>query len=131
MVEGTLSTGGTTLSGGTLAIAGGTIDGDVTAAGLKFGAASVGGGAYRVLNISGALAFEDGAALDFDGLFNVPAAERPALSAKQAVVRAEGGITGLPKAVAGTVTAQKHLAAVVEGNTLYVCRISGTTVTIR
>ena len=131
VVEGTLSTGGTTLSGGTLAIAGGTIDGDVTAAGLKFGAASVGGGAYRVLNISGALAFEDGAALDFDGLFNVPAAERPALSAKQAVVRAEGGITGLPKAVAGTVTAQKHLAAVVEGNTLYVCRISGTTVTIR
>jgi hypothetical protein len=131
VVEGTLDLGGVPLSAGAVAVAGGTIDGDVTAAGLKFGTASLDGGAYSVLNISGALAFEDDATLDFDGLFDVPAAERPALSAMQAVVRAEGGITGLPKAKDGSLTAQKHLAAVVQGNVLYVCRISGTTVTIR
>ena len=73
----------------------------------------------------------DGATLDLDGLFDAPAADRPALSTKQAIVRAEGGIIGLPKAMSGTMTDQKHLIAVVEGNTLYVCRISGTTVTIR
>lgn len=130
-VEGVLDTDGKALSVGSLAIAGGTIRGDVTVTdAVTCRPDALQSGAFSVLTVDGRLTFAAGATLDLDALVASGVKVRRSGLLKT-VVRATGGITGVPTVSAGSATDAACWSCVVEGNELKVVRSVGTMILVR
>ena len=130
-VEGILDTDGKALSVGSLAIAGGTIRGDVAVTdAVTCRPDALQSGAFSVLTVDGRLTFAAGATLDLDALVASGAKVRRS-GLLTTVVRATGGITGVPTVAAGSATDAACWSCAVEGNELKVVRSVGTMILVR
>ena len=129
VAEGTLAAAGG-LEAAVLATGGGTIDGDVAVTdAFRLVPSSVANGAISELNVTGSVAFGDGAKLDLDALADCGRIASPFLP--HVVLRASGGITGTLGVEAGSETARRGWRCVIDGTTLSVFRCKGTMFCVR
>lgn len=130
-VEGVVDTDGKALTVGTLAIAGGTIRGDVTVTdAVTCRPDALQDRSFAVLTVDGKLTFAPGAMLDLDAL--VASGVKVRRSGRlTTVIRATGGIEGAPTVAAGGATDAACWSCVVDGDELKLIRSVGTMILLR
>ena len=130
-VEGVIDTDGKALTVGTLAIAGGTICGDVTVTdAVTCRPDALQDRSFAALTVDGKLTFAPGAKLDLDAL--VASGVKVRKSGRlTTVVRATGGIDGTPTVAAGGATDAACWSCVVDGDELKLIRSVGSVILVR